>query len=229
VTQRSAAIVVCAALALCAAISYAVGDRWDRLVGTVRLPQALAQAIPRELAGWKGVDDPLPDATVRTLQVDDHLRRRYVDPDGSEALLYVAFHGNKERGMRTYYHNVTVCFPSAGWRLESERPGVETLHDVAKQVPVCRYVFAKDGGRLCVMTFFKVDDDLLDQSPRNKPLWTLLDRALPKLDDSPGTFVQVQIVVPVSGDGYAAQDVQSRFLREFGANILRAVEVGVAQ
>jgi EpsI family protein len=227
VKPRAAVVAVCAVMAAAAVVSYAVGDPASRLTGTVRLARPLGDSIPHELAGWRGVDDPMSDEAVRTTRVDDYVRRRYRSQDGAEVLLYVAYHGNKERGMQTYYHNATVCFPSQGWNLESEKNGTETLHDAAKEVPVCRYVFAKDGLRLSVMTFFKVDRDLLDQSPRNKPFWMLLDRATPQLDDSPGTFVQVQLLTTVGASGEnGAADRQSRFLRDFGRTILSAVEAG---
>jgi len=214
-------------LAAGAAASYVVGDSSGRLTGTVALPRPLKTSIPLELAGWTGVDEALPDNVLRTIRVDDYVRRRYRDAAGTEVLLYVAYHGNKERGMQTYYHNATVCFTSAGWAIESEKASSETLPDAAKEIPVCRYVFGKDGEKLSVLTFFKVDKELLDQSPRNKPFWTLLERVSPKFDDSPGTFVQVQIVAPVEAGGeYAAADVQSRFLRDFGRRILSAVEGG---
>jgi EpsI family protein len=230
VNTKTAAIVVCALLVAAAALSYSIGDPAGRLTGTVQLAHPLKTSIPMELSGWRGVDDPLTESVLRTIKVDDYVRRRYRDADGTELLLYVAYHGNKERGMQTYYHNATVCFPSQGWEKESEKSSTETLHDVAKEVPVCRYVFGKAGEKLAVLTFFKVDDEFLDQSPRNKPVWMLLDSATPQFNDSPGTFVQVQIITPVGPAGeYAAADVQSRFLRDFGRKILAAVEGGSAE
>ncbi len=227
---RTALYAVCAVMIAAAAISYAVGDPAARLTGTVRLARPLGEAIPREFAGWRGVDDPMSEHEIRTTKVDDYLRRRYRSASGDEVLLYVAYHGNKERGMQTYYHNVDVCFPSQGWKKESDRTGTETLSDAAKEIPVCRYVFGKDGVRLSVLTFFKVDDEFLDQSPRNKPFWTLLDRATPQLDDAPGTFVQVQFLTLVGKAGESgAADVQSRFLRDFGRTILTAVESGLPE
>jgi len=230
VKRKTAAVVVCSMLGAAAVASYVLGEGVGRLTATERLPRPLAEAIPVEIAGWRGVDDPMTAEAIRTTQVDDHVRRRYTAANGDEVLLFVAYHGNKERGMQTYYHNVTVCFPSQGWTPESERTATETLHEAAMEIPVCRYVFAKDGVKLSVLTFFKVDDDLLDQSPRNKPFWLLLDRATPQFDDSPGMFVQVQIITRV-GDGgeYAAADVESRFLRDFGPRILKAVEAGAAE
>ena len=220
-------VAACVLLAGAALVSYAVGDGTGRLTGTVQLLHPLKTTIPMVHAGWTGRDDPLSQASIRTTKLDDYVRRRYRGPRGEEVVLYVAYHGNKERGLQTYYHNATVCFPSQGWVLESEKPASETLPDIAKEIPVCRYSFAKDGARLLVMTFFKVGEDVLDQSPRNKPFWMLLDRATPQLDDSPGTFVQVQIIAPVGPDGeHRAADVQSRFLRAFGPRILKAVEDG---
>lgn len=224
---KTAAVSAIALLAAAGVASYSIGDRAELLTRTIALPRKLSISIPLELGGWRGTNDPMDAKTVETLQVDDYVRRRYVHRDGADALLYVAYHGNKERGMQTYYHNPTVCFRSQGWTIENQKTSTETLSDAAKEIPVCRYVFGKEGERLSVMTFFKVDREFLDQSPRNKPLWSLLDRATPQFSDSPGTFVQVQIVVPVGKGGeFEAADLQSRFLRDFGRAILDAVEPG---
>ncbi len=226
----TAAAAACVLFVAAAVASYSIGDPAGRLTGTVQLPHPLKSSIPLEFAGWSGVDDPLTEAVLRTTKVDDYVRRVYRDSAGTEVMLYVAYHGNKERGMQTYYHNASVCFPSQGWEIASQRESSETLHDVAAEVPVCRYVFSKGGDRLSVLTFFKVDDEFLDQSPRNKPFWTMLDRVKPQFDDSPGTFVQVQIITPVGPGGeFAAADVQTRFLRDLGRRILSAVEVGSAE
>lgn len=227
---RAAVAIVCGVLAAAAIASYAVGDRLSRLVGTVHLPQRLDAAIPSQLAGWNGRDEPMSDADVRMTQVDDYLRRRYASADGDEVLLYVAFHGNKARGQNTYYHNPTVCLPAQGLKLAATRTGTETLPDSARVLPVCRYVFANETARLAVLTFFQVDGDLLGESPRNDAMRALLDQSVPQLDDSPGTFVQVQVIVGVgdSGDA-AAADVQSKFLRAFGSTILRAVDPSAAR
>jgi EpsI family protein len=225
VTARQAGLVVCALLAVAAAVSFAIGDGTARLLGTVRLPRPLAQAVPLDLAGWKGVDEPIDEAVIRITKIDDHVRRRYRAADGAAVMLYVGYHGNKQRGMDTLYHNPTICFPAQGWKPVGERTGIETLPRSAREIPVCRYVFARADTRASVLTFFKVGGELLDQSPRNKWFWTLVDRATPQLDDSPGTFVQVQVLTEIGRDGEAAAaNVQSRFLRDFGEAILAAVE-----
>jgi len=227
VSRRGALAAVCVLFAAAAVASVFIGDRVDRLLGTVELARPLGRAIPSEHAGWRGVEEDLTPQERKTLLLDDYVRRGYRGPRGEQVSLFVSYYGNKERGLQRYYHNPTVCYPAAGWGQVDTRFSTETLHDAAKQLPVCRYIFEKGGTRISVLTFFRVDGEFLDQSPRNKPFWMLADRLTPDLDDSPGTFVQVQVIAAVQGgDDYAASDAQSRFLQAFGGVILAAVETG---
>lgn len=228
-TPRTAVIVACVLLGAALPVSLVVGGRGPRTEGTLSLARELRVAIPERLAGWTGVEEPLSDAELAIIKVDDHVKRQYAGPDGERVVLYVTFHGNKERGLQTYYHNASVCYPQAGYEHVSTSLRNLVLTEIAKEVPVCRYVFQKGTTRLSVLTFFKVDDELLDQSPRNKPFWSALDRLTPEFDDSPGTFVQVQVIVPVTDGGdHAAERTQVRFLEAFGRTIFDAVEVAGA-
>jgi EpsI family protein len=205
-------------------VSWMVGDPLDRLLGTTPLARPLADAIPTEIGGWRTVqDEEMRDFELEITKVDDYVSRLYRGPQGESVFLYVAYHGNKERGMQTFYHNAKVCYPAAGWQLANEQFQDLTLHDAAKHVPTCRYTFQRGGERLSVLTFFQVDDELLDQSPRNKPFWLLADRLTPRGDEGPGTFVQVQVVVHVGDDPVAAATAQERFLQAFGARIFQAI------
>ncbi len=225
-TPQRALVVACVIMAIALPFSFAVGDPVDRLVGTVELDQPLAVAIPTSLDEWElARENELGERVEQITKVDDYISRVYRGRDGAEVLLYVAFHGNKERGLQTYYHNATVCYPAAGWDLVGEEFETLTLHDAARQLPVCRYRFERSGERLSVLTFFRVDGEVLDQSPRNKPFWMLAERLSPPIDDSPGTFVQVQVVVRVAA-GMSDTDAairQVRFLQTFGGSILQAV------
>ncbi len=223
-TPRGALLAVCVLLGAALPVSYLVGHGGGRATGTVRLPHTLREAVPTELGGWRLVkEDELREYERQITKVDDYVSRLYAGPRGEQVLLYMAYHGNRERGLATYYHNASVCYPAAGWELAKETFEEVTLHDAARQVPTCRYDFRRPGERIFVLTFFRVDDELLDQSPRNKPLWTLAERLTPHFDDSPGTFVQVQIVARVDGDENAAVAAQTRFLQTFGTALLRAV------
>lgn len=223
--SRTTAIVLCAAFVAAIAVSLRFGDPVARLVGTARLARPLADAVPAEFAGWTGTDKPLTEHEANTLLVDDYVQRLYRGPAGEAVQLAVFYHGNKERGLQRYYHNPTVCYQAAGWRLDATRFESVTLQDLAKEVPTCRYTFTKEGARLCILTLFRIDDEFLDESPRNKPFWMLLERLTPRLDDSPGSFVQVQVAVPVrDGDDAGASLVATRFLQTFGRSVLAAVD-----
>lgn len=226
-TLRGAALLLCAVFTAGTAASLQWGDPIERLLGTAHLARPLAVAVPRDLAGWSGRDEPLTEQEQRTLLLDDFVRRVYRGPAGETVTLFVSFHGNKERGLQRFYHNPTVCYPAAGWTLEATRFERVTLEDVAAEVPTCRYVFEKAGRRMSVLTLFQVDREFLDESPRNKPFWMLLDRLKPDLDDRPGSFAQVQVIVPIEGgDEPAAAAVSLRFLRTFARHVLSAVTVG---
>jgi EpsI family protein len=222
VTPRAAFRAACGLLLAGTALSLVLGVSAQELLEDETLDRPLAVAIPLEHAGWRGVDEELEPQLVASLKLDDVVRRRYTGPGGETVVLYVAYHGNKRRGMDTIYHNPTVCFPSQGFEHVSTDLEDVTLHDKALQLETCRYVFASGPERLSVLTFFKVGDELLDQSPRNKAFWLLSHKLLP---DTPGAFVQVQVITRVAnGDDYAAADVQHAFLQAFGRPILEAVD-----
>jgi EpsI family protein len=227
-SPRSTALALCVVFAAAIPVSLRWGDPVDRLLGTVRPAQALALAIPTAAEGWTGSDQALSAKERRTLQLDDYVERTYRGPDGEALTLFVSFYGNKQRGLQRYYHNPTICYRDAGWTLLETHFERVTLQDLGREVPTCRYLFERDGQRLSVTTFFQIDDELLDESPRNKPFWTLLEKMTPSLSDAPGSFAQVQIIAPVApGDDGAAAAATSRFLHAFGAKILAAIRPGV--
>lgn len=225
---RTAALVLFAAFGAAIPVSVRWGDPVDKLLGTVRLAHPLAESVPPELGGWSGADQPLTAKERNTLGATDVLQRLYRGPRGEAVTLFVAFYGNKEQGLQRYYHNPTICYRDAGWNLTDTRFERVTVEDAAEELPVCRYLFERSGARLAVTTFFRIDDEFLDESPRNKPFWTLLEKLKPDLSDEPGSFVQVQLVVSVQdGDEAAAAASVGRFLQVFGRRLLSAIEVGV--
>jgi len=225
VNQRRALLYAALLMALAAPATIFVGGAADRAAGTTPLPRPLRDAIPTELAGWKmTLEDDLAERYVEMTRVDDYVSRRYVDADGGHLTLYVAYHGNKERGIGTLYHNASVCYPAAGWELAEEHFATLVLRESARAVPTCRYLFRRGPAMLSVLTFFAVDGELLDQSPRNKPFWLLADRLTPEIDHDPGTFLQVQVVGTVEpGEEEAVSRRQERFLQDFGGAIFRSV------
>ncbi len=223
--QRRALLCAALMMALATPVSILIGGSGDRALGTTPLAQPLRVAIPTQLADWTmTLEDDLAERQVELTRVDDYVSRRYVDSDGGHVTLYVAYHGNKERGIGTLYHNASVCYPAAGWKLTEERFATLVLRESARSVPTCRYLFSRGQATLSVLTFFAVDGELLDQSPRNKPFWLLADRLTPEIDHDRGTLLQVQVVAVVQpGEAEAVARRQERFLQDFGGAIFRSV------
>lgn len=226
-TQRAAVLALCGLFTAALPLALWWGESLEHVLGSVRLARKLNDSVPRELDGWKGEDSPLTEHELQTILCDDYVQRTYRGPAGEVVSLFVSFYGNKERGLQRYFHNPTVCYPAAGWRLAATRFESVTLTDAGKELPTCRYTFEQGGRRQVVLTLFKIDHEFLDESPRNKPFWMLTDRLSVDMDDSPGTFVQVNVVVPIQkNDEGAANALATRFLRTFGRPILNAVETG---
>lgn len=218
---------VAAALLLAAGVPL-TWTRELRSVGEseVHLARPLAEGVPLEVGGWTGVDAELTPQEREVLQADDVLKRVYHNADGSAVSLFVSFYASRRRGMDTLYHNATVCYPAAGFQLVRTRMEPIVLTDLAKQVEVARYIFERGPTRLAVLSFFRVGNRFLEQSPRNEPFLMLREKLAVAFSDAPAGFVQVQVVVDVDGDDdYAAARLQQRFLEDVGRALFAAIDV----
>ena len=79
--------------------------------------------LPKEIAGYKGVEDTFPEAVNRELNADKQLYRHYRSDDGSQIDLYIGYYGTAKGG-RTG-HNPYACLPGAGWAIvDSRKTGI---------------------------------------------------------------------------------------------------------
>ena len=175
--------------------------------------------FPRRVGEWVGEDDPLTPTELKIAGLDRYLRRRYTAPDGRQALLYLAYYGNKDRGIAAIYHNPTVCFPAAGWEWARSDQRPVTLTDVARQFTVSLDTFRKPGEEVVVLNFFVIDGEILEKPPRNKPFWIALDKFTPSSD--PGYFLQAQVVTVGGDGGNSAADQAVDFLEDVGRFVFR--------
>ncbi len=100
--------------------------------------------LPKEIGGYKGVDDVFPESVNRELNTDTQLYRHYRSADGRQFDLYIGYYGTAKGG-RTG-HNPYACLPGAGWAI------VERQKVVIPQIahPV-NYIRAKRDGVNTVM------------------------------------------------------------------------------
>ncbi len=170
--------------------------------------------FPLRIGEWTGVDRPLTPKEIRIAGMDEYLRRDYRNPAGERILFYLCYYGNREAGLQTIYHNVTVCLPSSGWkRIRTEHRAV-TLEDAALQFPVSLHTFRKGAREIVVLCFYVVDGDVLGESPRNDPFRLGLEKL--KFGSGPGYYVQAQVVTRVDGAPGEAERRVVRFLKEGG-------------
>lgn len=73
-------------------------------------------ALPFEIANWRGRDIPVEETVERMLRADHNVQRTYVDSVGGVVWLYVGYYGT-DRGGRSE-HSPFVCYPAAGWDVQ---------------------------------------------------------------------------------------------------------------
>jgi EpsI family protein len=225
VTPRRALIVACVLLAVGVPLNLARDWRQGG-DDEVRLARPLVEAMPPVVGGWTGVDAELTPQEREVLQADDVLKRLYRHDDGAAISLFVSFYARRRRGMDTLYHNATVCYPAAGFELVATRMEPIVLTEMAKKVEVARYTFQRGATRLAVLSFFRVGNEFLEQTPRNQPFLMLREKLAVAFADAPAGFVQVQVVADVAdGDDFGAARLQQRFLEDAGRALFSAIDV----
>jgi EpsI family protein len=181
-------------------------------------PPQFAQ-VPLEFGPWRGVDVPLEASIVQTADADSFLCRRYVNAARRTAVtLYVA-DGVRTRDLLP--HRPDVCYPAAGWTLESAAP-VRVALDDGGSLPATLYVFGRgglDGRGVTVLSFFVVDGEVHPGVGRlRSAFWQV-----------PNRVQQVQMTC-AQDDALDARsrEVVTEFARRSGTALLRVLHAGDA-
>ncbi len=112
-------------------------------------------AIPMTLSGWVGVEEEVPDETVRVLNADQSSNRIYRDASGREVYLHLANWLNKET-ISAAPHHPEVCYPGAGWELKERR--TTQFSTAAGVKPIELILFQKGQNRVVTGHWFQVGD-----------------------------------------------------------------------
>ena len=73
--------------------------------------------FPMDLDGWQGRRDQIEQIYVDTLKFDDYIMADYVNKQGSQVNLYVAYYGSQSKGESA--HSPRSCLPGGGWVVKS--------------------------------------------------------------------------------------------------------------
>jgi len=111
-------------------------------------------ALPVNLGGWQGFDEPrFSDEVLAVLGVDDYVNRTYHAEGELPVSLYVGFYGSQRQG--DTIHSPMNCLPGAGWqpmvtqRLRLPVPGHAATLDVN------HVIIQKGAERLLVLYWYQ--------------------------------------------------------------------------
>jgi EpsI family protein len=133
--------------ALLAARFYSHGE-------AVPLRQSLDR-LPAVIGNWQGREiNVLEDEVLNILKVKDYLIRRYVDPDGRAAWLYIGYHDTQRRGAQ--FHSPKNCLPGAGWEpVRVDRVPI-AVSGPGGRIIVNRYLIQKDQRQQLVVYWYQL-------------------------------------------------------------------------
>jgi EpsI family protein len=188
----------CALLIACSAVALRAVSAIDLAPRATRLT-----ALPQELAGWHGTDEPpLDAATAAVLNADSYLLRSYVR-NGVPIGLFVAFYSTQRTG--STMHSPLNCLPGAGWTWAA-RQREQIVADDGTKLDLNRNIATKDRVRLLVDYWYQSRGRAVASEYSNKLL--LMRDALAR-HRSDGALVRVTV------DASAGVDAASREATDF--------------
>ncbi len=163
---------------------------------TVRPAPVIARTnleyLPKEIAGYRGVDDVFPEAVNRELDADKQIYRHYRSGDAGQLDLYIGYYGTAKGG-RTG-HNPYACLPGAGWAIVDSRK--IRINQPNKSSPAqLNYVQARrDGVNTVMVHWYQSAGSTVMSSGIQQNIERFWGRVLRNRND--GAFVQVTAQVP---------------------------------
>jgi EpsI family protein len=111
-------------------------------------------AFPEQVGRWQGQEGTIFDVdTLNVLKVKDYLVRRYVNPDGRSAWLYIGYWDTQRKGAQM--HSPRNCLPGAGWEpLEATTVRI-ALPGHYGSIRVNQYLVQKDQDQQLVMYWYQ--------------------------------------------------------------------------
>jgi len=176
------------------------------------------QTIPRIVGEWMEIQQSTPQVSVVSDErsmidelYDDTLMRTYVDKDGHQIMVALAY--AKEQRQDVKIHQPDVCYPAQGYQMQK----TETISFDALQrsAPVIgkRQLYYGQNHLEAVSYWIRVGDSTLTSGLQMR-LKIIKDGLLEgRLDD--GILVRVSSVIPDESKQSEAYALQEAFLKEF--------------
>ena len=187
---------------------------WLGVRPPVQATPADVTRIPRSAGAWRAVADIEADqSTVKQIEADSHINRRYVRADGQMVDLLVVY---RRYGRREFAHRPDQCYPAGGY--VGIRQSVTTLPWAERNDPAVhwlfdgRHVLRADGGTgvpTTTVTYFFVSGNRSESNFMRQQIWMALERIMPNKNG--WTFVRLSS--PRVTTDEAALAAQQDFLR----------------
>jgi len=117
--------------------------------GLVVDPTPLTQ-LPSAFGSWTAEEVPLEDDVADMLRADFNVQRAYRHSLGDIVWLYVGYYGTARGGRPE--HTPWVCYPAAGWSIESAR---ETVVDLDNGLRANELIVESEGDRRLVLFWYR--------------------------------------------------------------------------
>ena len=161
--------------------------------------------VPFQIASWRMVEDiPLETDVQELLKADDYLNRIYVNSQGQQVSLYVAFFKTQKTGVAP--HSPMVCLPGNGWVPQAKSTIPLDVSGMQGPVNVNRYVVAKGDIKSVVLYWYQTHNRVIASEYAAK-VFTVLDSIQYRRSDTS----LVRVVVPAIGNTDRADQLARSF------------------
>jgi exosortase D (VPLPA-CTERM-specific) len=177
------------------ALELGIGER--QVMASSRLAFAV---FPRQLAGWSGIDLPVDQSSLKTLNASDYLSVGY-DNGRTRVDVWIAYYSSQVAGNAV--HSPQVCIPGGGWEIESVEQRTMALSDgtSSRPLPLQRLIIRRGDDRAMIYYWFvEAGQPIADETAAKLKL--LANAILDNRRDG----ALVRFMAPIAGSDYAAAD-----------------------
>lgn len=167
---------------------------------------------------WTGQREPLTQAELRALRLDDYLLATFSrSPTDMPVGLYMAYYAKQEPGSST--HSPLVCLPGSGWKIGNVEPHV-LPYQAAQGGPlsVNRAIIQKGESKLLVYFWYREQGTDLTSTAQIK--WNMVKRMM---SDRRSDGALIRLITPIS-ESSGLSEADARLTAFLGEQIGRLSE-----
>lgn len=210
-------------IALCSVLTGALATYIGTRPAIIALGADVSK-IPTQMGDWRSVGDlPADASTMKQIQADSFINRRYVSKQGQVVDFMVVY---RRYGRREFAHRPDQCFPAGGY--VGIRKAIELFPWFNSTIPVVYWLFdgsnvqRDDGGTgtpMTTVTYFFASGNRTEHDFLRQQLWMALERVFPNKNG--WTFLR--LTSPRKTTDADALDAQREFLRAMQSDLRRVI------